>query len=407
MPETLDRTAPAAPDVGAPATASGTGSAPMWLKGITPLLLLAVLVGVFLRFGPLGVFEAAFPPVEELTIQRITMPAPGEMRLSVVNGGPEPVTVAQVVVDDAVWSHSLDGDRTINRLEKRIITIPYPWVVGEPHMISLITSTGLTFTAEIPVAAQTPTADARYLTTFALLGVYVGVIPVFLGLMWLPFLRSVRRHWLDFFLSLTIGLLVFLGVDAVGEALQTSALVPGAFQGTSLVLIGLLGTPLVISAIGHARGKVHTALFVAGLIALAIGLHNLGEGLAIGAAYASGEIALGTFLVLGFLLHNTTEGLGIITPLADEKPSFRQLMLLGLLAGGPTIIGAWIGGFTAAPVWTTLFFAIGAGAIIQVIFELWKLFRRRQDTSLAAPLNAAGVILGLLIMYTTGLFVTA
>ena len=408
MPETLEQAVPAEGRVDGRTTGRDrTRTWPTWLKGITPLLLLAMLVAVFLRFGPLGVFEAAFPPVEELTIQRITMPAPGEMRVTVVNGGPEPVTIAQVAVDDATWTHTIDGDRTIDRLEKRVITIPYPWVAGEPHVISLVTSTGLTFTADIAVAAQTPQPDRRYLTTFAMLGVYVGVIPVFLGLLWLPFLRSIDRRWLDFFLSLTIGLLVFLGVDAVAEAFEASARVPGALQGTSLVLMGIFGTPLAITAIGHARRNVRTALFVASLIALAIGLHNLGEGLAIGAAYASGEIALGTFLVLGFLLHNTTEGLGIVTPLADEKPSLRNLFLLGLLAGAPTIVGAWIGGFSASPAWTTLFFAVGAGAIIQVVFELWKLFRRRKDTSLAAPLNAAGVIIGLVIMYGTGLFVTA
>ena len=97
--------------------------------------------------------------------------------------------------------------------------------------------------------------DARYLGTFALLGVYAGVIPVFIGLLWLPFVRAIERRWIDFFLSLTIGLLVFLGVDALDEAIETSALVPGAFQGPALVLFGLLGTPLVIGALGQWRAR--------------------------------------------------------------------------------------------------------------------------------------------------------
>ena len=148
-------------------------------------------------------------------------------------------------------------------------------------------------------------------------------------------------------------------------------------------------------------------LYLAGLIALGIGLHNLGEGLAIGTSYASGEISLGTFLVIGFLLHNTTEGLGIVAPLTDDRPSLRQLLLLGALAGVPTVIGAWIGGFTYSPLWTTLFFAIGAGAIAQVVWELWRLFARRPGGGLAAPLNATGLLTGMLIMYTTGLLVPA
>jgi zinc transporter ZupT len=383
----------------------------IWLKGLAPLVLLAVLVVAFLRFGPLGVLRQGFPPIEELTIERVTLPQPGRMQVHVVNGGPEPVTIAQVLVDDATWTHSIDGPREVGRLDKRVITVPYPWVQGEPHVVKLVTRTGLTFEAEIAVATQTPRVDARYLLTFAILGIYVGVIPVLLGLLWLPFLRSINRKWVDFFLSLTLGLLVFLGVDAFAEALENAGRVAGAYQGLGLVVIGLIGTPLAIAGFGEWRKRRRAAagaFYVALLIAVAIGLHNLGEGLAIGSAYATGEIALGTFLVLGFLLHNTTEGLAIIAPVAAERPSLGRLALLGLVAGVPTILGAWIGGFTYSPVWITLFFAIGAGAIIQVVFEIWKLFARQadKDGGLAAPLNAAGVVTGLLLMYVTGLFVT-
>lgn len=386
-----------------------TGS--IWLKGLAPLILLGVLVAVFLRFGPLGVLRSGFPPVEELTIERITLPAPGQMQVHVVNGGPEPVTISQVTVDDATWTHTINGPREIGRLETRIITIPYPWVQGEPHIVKLVSRNGLVFEGDVAVATQTPHADARYLSTFALLGIYVGVVPVLLGLLWLPFLRSIDRKWVDFFLSLTVGLLVFLGVDAVAEALDNAARVPGAYQGLGLIVIGLIGTPLGIAAFGEWRRRHRlgrSAFYVSLLIAVAIGLHNLGEGLAIGSAYATGEIALGTFLVLGFLLHNTTEGLAIVAPVASERPTLGGLALLGLVAGVPTILGAWIGGFTYSPVWTTLFFAIGAGAIVQVVFEVWKLFARSAEKGggLAAPRNAAGVLAGLLIMYVTGLFVT-
>ena len=383
---------------------------PLWFKGLAPLVLLAVLVAVFLEVGPVGVFRQSFPPIEELTIERIRLPAYGEMEVQIVNGGPEPVTVAQVMVDDANWVHRVDGSRTIGRLERRTITIPYPWVEGEPHAVSLVTSTGLTFVAEVPVATLSPIVDRRYLTTFALLGVYAGVIPVFIGLLWLPFVRAIDRRWIDFFLSLTMGLLVFLGADALVEATETSALVSGAFQGPSLVLLGVVATPLILAAIGRWRGgirKERTPLHIAGLIALGIGLHNLGEGLAIGASYATGEIALGTFLVIGFLLHNTTEGLGIVTPLADQRPRFGSLVLLGAIAGVPTVVGAWIGGFTYSPVLTTLFFSIGVGAIIAVVYELYRLFNRRASAGLAAPLNTAGFLVGMMIMYATGLLVPA
>jgi zinc transporter ZupT len=383
---------------------------PLWFKGLAPLVLLAALVAVFLKVGPVGVFQQSFPPVEELTIERIRLPAHGVMQVQIVNGGPEPVTVAQVMVDDANWVHRVDGSRTIERLERRTITIPYPWVEGEPHSVALVTSTGLTFTGDVAVATLSPSVDSRYLSTFALLGVYAGVIPVFIGLLWLPFVRAINRKWIDFFLSLTLGLLVFLGADALVEAMETSGLVAGAFQGPALVLLGVVATPLILATLGRWRSGVRherTPLQVAGLIALGIGLHNLGEGLAIGASYATGEIALGTFLVIGFLLHNTTEGLGIVTPLADQRPRLRSLVLLGALAGVPTVIGAWVGGFTYSPLWTTLFFSVGVGAIIAVVYELYKLFSRRAGAGLAAPLNSAGFLVGMMIMYATGLLVPA
>jgi zinc transporter ZupT len=376
--------------------------------GAGPLVLLVALVALFLKAGPVGVFTQSFPPVEELTIERIALPRTGLMRVEVVNGGPQAVTLAQVFVDEASWVHSIDGPRTIGRLETRRIEIPYPWVAGEPHTVTLVTSTGLTFSSTVPVAVQTPRADARYLSTFALLGIYAGVVPVLIGLLWLPFLRRVERRWLDFFLALTIGLLVFLGVDALIESLDTSRLVSGAFQGQALVLLGAVGTPLLLAAFGAMRprsGGSHSPLYVATLIALGIGLHNLGEGLAIGTSYATGEIALGTFLVVGFLLHNTTEGLGIVAPLGQERPRVAQLLGLGALAGVPTVIGAWIGGLAYSPVWTTLFFAVGAGAIAQVVIELGRLLRRRGTT--VTPLNVAGVLAGMLLMYLTGVAIPA
>ncbi|HUH14116.1 MAG TPA: hypothetical protein VMK65_13460, partial [Longimicrobiales bacterium] len=216
------------------------------------------------------------------------------------------------------------------------------------------------------------------------------------------------RRWVDFFLAFTVGLLLFLGIDALVEAVELSAAVPAGFGGTGIVLLGLVGTPLLLEAVGGLRrGGDGGSLHVAFLIALAIGLHNLGEGLAIGGAYASGALALGTFLVVGFLIHNTTEGLAIVAPMAREPVGLRTLALLGLVAGAPTILGAWLGGFGASPLWATLFLAVGAGAVAQVLLQLARLFRGREGAGLTTPLNAAGVLLGLGVMYATGLLVAA
>jgi zinc transporter ZupT len=314
------------------------------------------------------------------------------------------------MVDDANWVFGINGPSTVDRLDSRVITIPYPWVEGEPHVVRVVTSSGLTFEGRVAVATQTPTPNARYLGTFALLGVYAGVLPVLLGLLWFPFLRQIDRRWVDFFLALTIGLLGFLGVEALVEAMETSARVAGAFQGTALVLIGVIAAPLLLAALGHWRSASRGSrpgFYMALLIAIGIGLHNLGEGLAIGTSYATGEIALGTSLLVGFLLHNTTEGLGIVSPLTDEQPGIGRLLLLGAIAGIPTVVGSWIGGFSYSPIWTTLFFAIGAGAIVQVIYELFRLFAGRGKGELLAPLNVAGLLTGVMIMYLTGLLTVA
>ena len=389
--------------------AASQGRMALAAKGLLPLLLLAVLLAVFVRVGPIGVFRAAFPPIEELTFERIAFPEPGLVRVHMVNGGPEPVTIAQVIVDDAYWEHTVAPDRLVGRLDDVVVEIPYPWVDGDPLAISIVSSTGVTFTQEVAVATQSPQVTRSYVVTFALLGIYVGVIPVFLGLLWLPFLAGVSPRWVDFFLSFTVGLLLFLGVDALEGALDLSGQVASAFQGVGLIVLGVVGTPLVIHALSRwgRSGSAISPLGLSALIAIGIGLHNLGEGLAIGSSYAVGEVALGTSLVFGFLLHNTTEGLGIVAPLARSRPSYGRLAALGLIAGVPTIFGTWIGGFSYSPMASVLFLAIGAGAIVQVVMVLGRSMGSRGREGLRGPLNAAGLVAGLIVMYATGLFVAA
>lgn len=383
-----------------------------WFRGLFPLVLLGGLVAIFFAYGPLGVFQAAFPPLENLTIERVEIPGPDSLILHVVNGGPDPVTIAQLMVDDALWQFRTEPEnRTLRRLGRVKIVVPYPWVEGETHEVTILTSTGLTFSKEIAVATQSPQRDWTYFSTFTLLGVYAGVIPVFLGLLWYPFLRDLSSLWLSFFLSLTVGLLFFLALDTLSEALETAEVLPGAFQGIGLVGIGTVGTVLFLLYLSRSKvsrsdktrveGRYWTAL----MISVGIGLHNLGEGLAMGSAYALGEIALGTFLVVGFTLHNLTEGLGIVAPIAKDRPSLGRLGVFGLIAGAPTIAGAWIGGFNYSPIWATLFLAVGAGAILQVIYEILQLFSRQREAGLVTAHNLSGFLLGLGIMYGTGLLV--
>lgn len=382
-----------------------------------PLVLLAALSLLVTRGGLLSTLARGVPPVEQLSVERTRL-TPGHLTLTIVNGGPEPVTVAQVMVDEAFWRFTMQPHRTVSRLGRATIDIPYPWVVGEPHQVKLVSANGITFDHEIPVATETPTIDAGSLLAFTLVGVYVGVLPVAIGLCWLPFLRRLERRWIHFALAVTAGLLVFLVVDALHEALEVAEHVAGAFQGTGLVAIATLGMWLLLQAFAGSgkRDALKDSLTVVGnaasdrlrlafLIALGIGLHNLGEGLAIGAAYAQGAVTLGAFLIVGFMLHNTTEGLGIVAPIAQDQPGLRTLALAGLLAGGPTIVGAWLGGLAYSPMLGALCLGVGAGAILQVIGVLGRLVRRETGGALWTPLNALGVATGLVVMYGTGLLV--
>ncbi len=388
---------------------------------LAPLIVLAVVVLVFVRTDPLSSVRPEVPPVEELTITRATLSTdPTHIELSVTNGGPDPVTIAQVLIDDAYWNYTIDPGNEISRLGRATIGFNYPWVEGEPLAITLISRNGVKFTHEIAVATETPQGNAHTLWVFTLVGIFVGVIPVMLGITWLPFLRRLPQKWVDFFLALTAGLLVFLGVDAVAEAVEVSEAVPGAFQGLGLIVLGIVGALAALYAVdGWMRGRRQgrgsggvprdgglTPLYISGLIALGIGLHNLGEGLAIGAASALGEVGLTAFLIIGFMLHNVTEGLGIVSPLARARPSLKALVGLGLLAGLPTVVGAWSGGLAYSPTLAVLFLAIGAGAIIQVVWEIAKLLRRESKEA-TAPLNAIGFLAGVLVMYLTGLAVAA
>jgi zinc transporter, ZIP family len=386
-----------------------------WAWFLLPLFLLGLLSLLVARGGLLSALRGDLPPIEELTVDRVRL-SPGRITLDVVNGGPDPVTVAQLMVDEAYWTFTIDPGPTLGRLGRATIETPYPWVEGEPHHLKLVTSNGVTFDHEIPIAIATPPVDARYFWTFSLIGVYVGVLPVAIGLLWLPFLRRLERRWIHFALALTGGLLVFLALEALHEALETADRVAGAFQGVGLVGLSALGAWLLLTAFSRGgrreagdvqreTGNVQR-LRLAFLIALGIGLHNLGEGLAIGAAYAQGAVTLGAFLVIGFMIHNTTEGLGIVAPIAQDQPSIASLAAAGLIAGGPTILGAWLGGLAYSPLVATIALGVGAGAIVQVVGVLYGVVGR-ETGDVWTPLNALGVAAGLAIMYGTGLLVAS
>jgi zinc transporter ZupT len=309
-------------------------------------------------------------------------------------------------VDDAYWTFTQNPPGELARLSTAWIHVPFPWVLGEAHAVKVVSRTGTTFDHEIAVAVPTPKADANQLIPQAFLGAFVGIFPVAIGLMFYPVLRGVSRQGMSFLLALTIGLLAFLFLDSLEDALGLADQAAAAFQGPIMVVLAATTSFALLWFIGRCRGAP-TGLALATYISLGIGLHNLGEGLAIGAAFAAGAAGLGSFLVLGFTLHNITEGIGIAAPLLKVRPPFGAFVGLALLAGGPAILGMWLGSLTYSPQWSALALAIGAGAILQVIIEVGA-YLIRSDARPTFSVNVSvigGVVLGLALMYTTAVLV--
>ncbi|RMF80059.1 MAG: metal transporter [Chloroflexi bacterium] len=379
-----------------------------WLLALVPLVLLGIVLAYMVATDA-GLSDLEGPPVEQVAIQQIRLPEPGIIEVDVVNDGPGEVTIPQVLVDEAYWSYTAEPSNTIPRFGSATFTIPYPWVAEEAHEIVLITELGATFDAEIGVAVETPEASGSLFARFGLVGLYVGIVPVFLGVLWYPFMRRLSTRAMNFVLSLTVGLLVFLAVGTWLDALEFAEELPAFWQGAPMVAFIALITLGVLLAVGNMRHNQEVdPLGISYRIAFGIGLHNLGEGLAIGAAFALGEAALGTFLILGFTLHNITEGVGIAAPIVRKNPGYGHFAALILLAGGPAILGTWIGGFAFNAVLATIFLAIGIGAILQVVWEVGKLVAK-DSTRINEPIvnwaNLGGLTAGLAIMYFTAFLV--
>jgi zinc transporter ZupT len=214
-------------------------------------------------------------------------------------------------------------------------------------------------------------------------------------------------------MAVTAGLLTFLALEALGEALERQALLPGALGGPGVVLLGVATSYLVLTFIaqrlgrrGGIRGTPLTGFALATLVAIGIGLHNLGEGLAIGSSFALGELTLGTFFVVGFMIHNVTEGLGIAAPAAEERStSWLRLGLLTVIAGAPAIVGVWLGGYLTNDFLGVVFFAAAAGAALEVVVEVGRFIVRRAPGGLSSGHVVGGFLAGIATMYVTGLLV--
>ncbi len=388
-----------------------TRHVPLWALVSGLVAVIAAVLTALGFFGGAALPDRAGPPIEELTVERTTL-SPGTIEITVRGTGADPVQVAQIFVNDTYVDFT-SSTRPIARLASDSLRLRYPWISGQPYTVSMLTSTGLVIEHTIPAAVATPKPGPRFFGLMALLGTYVGVIPIGLGMLVLPVLRRGGRGVLRLLLALTVGLLAFLAVDATLEGFTLAQRSGGVFGGPRLVLLGAGLAFLSLTAVDRLldRRRRHTRETAGGrqlslVIAIAIGLHNLGEGLAIGSAYAVGELAVGGSLVVGFALHNTTEGLAIVAPLTGRRPPLSALVGLGLVAGAPAILGAVIGAAVDNAALSAVLLGVGVGAIAQVIIAISPGLRDETGRVLDSVV-AAGLAIGVGVMYVTSLLITA
>jgi zinc transporter, ZIP family len=364
------------------------------LLALVPIILLVGVVSLFASVGGsfVDLVGSNPPPADEFDVRRVEF-KPGEIRIHVRNPQPDDLTIAVVTVDDAIVPFEVEGSATLGRLASREIVVPFDWVSDDPYLIGVTSSSGIQTAHEVAAAVETKGASPEGFLGYALIGFLVGVVPVALGLAWLPSLRRASPKWLGAFMALTAGL-------------------PGSLQGTGLILLGVSASYLALTWISmrfsakesRERAPSLGGLALATLVAIGIGLHNLGEGLAIGSSFALAELALGTFLIMGFMIHNVTEGLGIAAPIAEgERVGLGRLAALAVIAGAPAIVGAWIGGFLTNDLVAVLFFAIAVGAALQVVVEVGRFIARRAPGGLGSGYVIGGFLAGIAIMYGTGL----
>jgi zinc transporter, ZIP family len=377
-------------------------------SGIIPFVLVILLIAFI--FGPGSYMLDLGTPLPEITIEQVNF-VDREIQVTVRNTGPISVEVVMADVNDRIQPSAIEPDRFLDRFETALVRIPFEWNEAEPYIIGLTVEDGTRFEKEIEAAALSLEPSGDLIVFFAIIGTYVGIIPVMIGLLWLPFIKRISKAKYNFFLAITVGLLLFLAIDAIEEAVEVSdEFLATSFNGalliTTIVIISFLG--LYYSGnklVERSKSSPYSKPIAMGLmIAIGIGLHNFGEGLAIGASVGLGEIAFSTFLIVGFALHNTSEGFAIAAPMAKGKPMIGKLFGLGLIAGAPAIFGAWLGGFLFSPFAAIVFLSIGAGAIFQVVVSILR-WIREGDKGLSSASVAAGVAIGLAIMYLTSILV--
>jgi len=378
------------------------------ISAIGPIILLAIVIAFLL--GPASTFLQFGVVLPEVSIEKVEF-IENEIQATVRNTGPIDVNVAVADVNDRIQPAAIEPDTSLKRFETALVRIPFDWNEGQPYEIGVTIDDGTRFSTQVDAAFASLEPNVDLFVFLGMIGFLIGVVPIMIGLLWYPFIKKLGKNTFNFFLAFTMGLLIFLGIDAVFEASEISEkhLSP-IFNGELLIATVVILSFLSLYGVGQKLIKTNNlstlskGLVISLMIAIGIGLHNLGEGLAVGAAIALGEVALSTFLIIGFAMHNTTEGLAIAAPLTNSKAKIAKMIGLGLIAGAPAIFGCWIGGFSFSPLFTLIFLAIGAGAIFQVVISIFQYMKEKSDLFSNTSLFT-GISAGLIVMYLTSVII--
>ena len=378
------------------------------ISAIAPVVLLAILI-IFL-LGPASTFLQFGIVLPEISIEKVEFIG-NEIQATVRNTGPIDVNVVVADVNDRIQPAAIEPDTHLERFETALVRIPFDWNEGQPYTVGLTIDDGTRFEKQIDAASPSLEPSSELFVFLGIIGLLIGVVPIMIGLLWYPFIKKLGKNTFNFFLAFTIGLLLFLGLDAIEEAFEISNThLASVFNGELLIATVVILSFLGLYGIGNILikrsefSKLSKGLAISLMVAIGIGLHNLGEGLAVGAAIAFGQVALSTFLIIGFAIHNTTEGLAIAAPLTRTKSVIGKMVGFGLIAGTPAIFGTWIGGFSFSPFFTIIFLSIGAGAIFQVVWSIFKFIKEESD-SFSSISIICGIALGLVVMYLTSILI--
>ena len=378
------------------------------ISAIAPIVLLAIMIAFLL--GPASSFLQFGVVLPEVSIEKIEFIG-NEIQATVRNTGPMDVDVVLADVNDRIQPAAIEPDTSLKRFETALVRIPFDWNEGQPYEIGVTTNDGTRFAKGVDAAFPALEPNVDLFVFLGMIGFLIGVVPIMIGLLWYPFIKKLGKNTFNFFLAFTMGLLIFLGIDAMLEAAEISENhLSSIFNGELLIATVVILSFLALYGVGKQLtkktefSKLSQGLAISLMIAIGIGFHNLGEGLAVGAAIALGEVALSTFLIIGFATHNTTEGLAIAAPLTKSKAKIMKMIGLGLIAGVPAIFGCWVGGFSFSPFFTLVFLAIGAGAIFQVVLSIFQYMKEKSDL-LSNTSLFAGISVGLIVMYLTSVII--